>query len=106
MSANNYQVGGGHYKAEYQHWDLVLKTGMGYLEGQATKYVARWRRKGGVEDLRKALHFVDKLIEDIAWVLPDRGRIDLGWKSQELGKFFAANELQSREKDIVRWLCL
>jgi hypothetical protein len=27
------------------------------------KYVSRWRDKGGVEDLRKARHYLDKLIE-------------------------------------------
>lgn len=63
MTANEGQIGGAHYKSEYQHWDLVLDTGMGYLEGCATKYVARWRKKGGIEDLQKALHYGVKLVE-------------------------------------------
>lgn len=64
--ANARQVGGQHYRtlnAQLQHWDLVAETGMGYFEGQITRYVARWRRKAGRQDLEKALHYCDKLTE-------------------------------------------
>jgi len=60
---NLYQVGGDHYRAEYQHWDFAEDIGLGYLEGVLTKYVIRWQRKGGVEDLKKAVHYTEKLIE-------------------------------------------
>lgn len=63
MSANDTQVGGDHYKGEYQHWDFVCDTGMHYLLGCATKYISRWRKKNGVEDLKKALHYVEKACE-------------------------------------------
>ena len=63
MSANAKQVGGDHYHCEYQHWDFVELNGIGYLEGCATKYVTRWRKKGGCRDLEKALHYVEKLME-------------------------------------------
>lgn len=63
MTVNDKQVGGSHYKSKIQHWDYVVANGLGYFEGQITKYVTRWRGKNGVEDLRKALHFLDKLIE-------------------------------------------
>jgi hypothetical protein len=56
------QVGGKHYAAVFQHWDLVCDAGMGYFEGQVTKYIARWRKKNGVEDLEKALSYLDKLL--------------------------------------------
>lgn len=64
-SVNSYQVGGQHYArgGEFQHWDWVEKNGMGYLEACATKYVTRWRRKNGLQDLEKALHYVAKLRE-------------------------------------------
>lgn len=55
------QVGGDHYAAEYQHWDWAAETQLGYLESAATKYVSRWRKKGGVQDLEKALSYVRKL---------------------------------------------
>jgi len=61
--ANSHQVGGTHYKTAYEHWDLVTDVGMGYLEGQATKYIARWRKKDGFKDLQKALHYINKLME-------------------------------------------
>jgi len=60
------QVGGAHYKdvpTELQHWNYVIAHNLGYFEGQITKYVTRWRKKNGLEDLKKARHFLDKLIE-------------------------------------------
>ena len=62
--ANKTQVGGKHYKEDViQHWDVMLANDVPYMEGQIIKYVWRWKRKNGIEDLRKARHFLDKLIE-------------------------------------------
>lgn len=64
MSAFKKQEGGSHYKdmaiqpAEYNH-----RNGIGFIEGCVIKYCSRWREKGGVEDLKKARHFLDLLIE-------------------------------------------
>lgn len=64
MQANDIQVGGSHYASPYQHWDFVAEALQGrYLEGQITKYVYRWRKKNGTQDLEKALHFTNKLLE-------------------------------------------
>jgi hypothetical protein len=63
VSANDVQIGGDHYKSEYQHWDFVEHLGLDYLQGCATKYISRWRKKNGVEDLKKSLHYIQKLIE-------------------------------------------
>lgn len=60
MEVNEYQVGGKHYEAEYQHWDFVEDIGLPYLLGCATKYPFRWRDKNGVEDLRKSIHYIQK----------------------------------------------
>lgn len=72
--ANDRQEGGTHYQKgagfcpncehEIQHWDLVSMYGWTYLEAQVIKYIMRWRRKNGVQDLQKARHFLDKLIEE------------------------------------------
>lgn len=63
-NANGRQVGGAHYrKMEIQPWDFIVANGLGFLEGNAIKYIARWREKGGVADLEKAKHYLDKLIE-------------------------------------------
>src|SRR6185369_13146900 len=62
-NANSRQVGGDHYKTEIEHWDFVESNGIGYLEGCATKYVTRARKKNGRQDLEKAVHYVDKIID-------------------------------------------
>ncbi len=64
MGANDIQHGGDHYKgAEFQHWDMIALNRINYLEGCATKYASRWRKKNGAEDVKKAIHYVDKIIE-------------------------------------------
>ena len=62
--ANDTQVGGAHYiKREIQPWDFIAANELGYFEGNVVKYVSRWRDKGGVQDLHKAAHYLQKLIE-------------------------------------------
>jgi hypothetical protein len=64
MSANDIQIAGDHYKAKaIQPWDYIASNELGYFEGNIVKYVSRWKNKGGVDDLRKARHYLDKLIE-------------------------------------------
>lgn len=62
---NSIQIGGEHYKKHkgYEPWDVVNAWNLGYLDGTALKYIARWRDKNGVQDLQKAVHFLEKLIE-------------------------------------------
>lgn len=57
---NKYQIGGDHYKMEYQHWDFVSDTNTHYLLGCATKYIARYKKKYGTVDLEKAIHYLVK----------------------------------------------
>jgi hypothetical protein len=64
MSANDIQVAGTHYKEQpIQPWDYIAANKIGYFEGNVIKYVSRWKEKGGVNDLKKARHYLDKLIE-------------------------------------------
>lgn len=66
MSANDTQEGGAHYKGKaIQPWDYIVSNGIGYLEGNVIKYVTRYKDKNGVEDLKKARHYLDKLIETL-----------------------------------------
>lgn len=64
-TANERQVGGSHYKRPgiVEHWDIVAQHQLDYFQGQITKYVMRWRDKGGLQDLEKAQHFLEKYIE-------------------------------------------
>ena len=71
MSANDMQVGGVHYKQfHYETWDVIRDWGLGYFDGNAVKYLSRWRHKGGVDDLRKAKHYIEKLIENETHIEP------------------------------------
>ncbi len=59
------QVGGTHYISDYGHWhwmaEMQIIAGVGYFEGNATKYVVRWQKKNGKNDLAKALSYVAML---------------------------------------------
>jgi Protein of unknwon function (DUF3310) len=61
--ANDYQIAGNHYQTSIQHWDFVVANGLDYFQAAITKYVVRWRQKGGIEDLKKAQHYLAKYIE-------------------------------------------
>lgn len=67
VRANDIQFGGTHYKTDKgreEHWDRVWRLfGAGYFIGCITKYVERYQKKNGIEDLQKARHYIDKLIE-------------------------------------------
>ena len=63
MNANDKQIQGTHYQTNIQPWDAITDWELGFLDGCAVKYLSRWRKKGGVDDLRKAVHFIEKLIE-------------------------------------------
>ncbi len=64
VKANDIQFGGDHYKSQViQPWDYITSNDLGFLEGNAVKYLSRFRQKNGIEDLKKARHYIDKLIE-------------------------------------------
>lgn len=68
---NKTQIGGNHYKSETggeEHWDRVSRLGLNYFQACATKYIERCYLKAKqpfytIQDLNKAKHFIDKLIE-------------------------------------------
>lgn len=64
MSALAKQEGGDHYKGyAIQPIEYIHANQMPFAEGCVVKYVTRWRAKNGVADLRKAIHFLELLIE-------------------------------------------
>ena len=64
IRANEQQVGGAHYAVKaIQPWDFIMANNIGYMEGNIIKYLSRWKDKGGVQDLKKAQHYLQKLIE-------------------------------------------
>lgn len=115
MNANSRQVGGEHYDSMFQHWDFVITVlDNRYLEGQITKYVARWRKKSGVQDVEKAIHYFEKLREEyvaghlmpagyaIREVKTVRGRFR--FIEEQLARFAEENRQDSIERRIFR-LC-
>jgi len=69
LRANDTQVGGTHYKVldprAQEHWDIVRFHKLDYFQAAITKYVMRHKNKNGLQDLKKARHFLDKYIEII-----------------------------------------
>lgn len=63
MSTRDEQVGGDHYrKYSIQPWDVIEAYQLDFWLGNVVKYVLRYRDKGGVEDLRKAEHYLKHAI--------------------------------------------
>lgn len=100
MSANTRQVGGTHYAASTQHWDMAIACKLGYMEGQITKYISRWRKKHGVQDLQKALHFLDKLIENWESLRPPLN-LNREYLEGVLSRFVEENGIKGIEREIV-----
>ena len=60
------QVGGSHYsKYAIQPTEYIIKNGLSFCEGNVIKYVTRYKDKNGIEDLRKARHYLDILISEM-----------------------------------------
>jgi hypothetical protein len=65
-SALDVQVGGDHYKAQgIQPIAYIFANNLGFCEGNVVKYVTRYKLKNGVQDLKKARHYLDMLIEQV-----------------------------------------
>lgn len=66
LSPTDTQVGGDHYaKNKIQPIDFILANNLGWCEANAVKYLTRWKNKNGLEDLRKAKHYIELLIERV-----------------------------------------
>jgi hypothetical protein len=54
-----------HYTQGIECWDYIVSHDMSYLEGNIVKYVTRYKHKNGLQDLKKAKQYLDKLIEKV-----------------------------------------
>lgn len=68
--ANDTQFGGEHYRKTesgevrpLQHWDIVTLFDLDYFTGTSSKYMFRWKQKGGILDLEKSGHYIVKKVE-------------------------------------------
>ena len=64
MSELDKQVGGSHYKDfAIQPLEFITKNKLSYIQGNIIKYVVRFEQKNGIEDLDKAIHYINILKE-------------------------------------------
>jgi hypothetical protein len=64
LPAMSEQIGGSHYKDyRIQPVQFFHDNNVPFIEASVCKYVLRWRNKNGIEDLKKARHYLDMLIE-------------------------------------------
>ncbi len=104
MSALKTQEGGSHYKdMVIQPVEYIHKNNIGFVEGAVIKYVSRWRNKNGIEDLKKARHMLDLLIEmetgkDLKKIAEDVG---LGYLMNPDDEFYAESSLRLLIKEIA-----
>ena len=60
------QIGGTHYSdLAIEPIDFITANNLGFCEGNIVKYIARWKAKNGIEDLKKARWYIDFLIESL-----------------------------------------
>lgn len=109
--ANKKQVGGTHYQAAYQHWDFAMDYNLCHLAAAATKYLTRYMKKNGKQDVEKAVHYVEKWIErekDSFGEFAPLGRPSAG--GHALSLFLESNEVQDMDarnaiEDLVEANC-
>ena len=58
------QEGGGHYQIPIQPVEYIVKNSLGFREGNVIKYVTRHDKKNGAEDIRKAIHYLEMILEE------------------------------------------
>lgn len=90
------QVGGNHYKGlRMQPAELIANLGLDFFSGNILKYVSRYKNKGGVEDLKKAEHYVMLKMD----LLPKEKNIrddELYEALAMLGKYCVVNKLNEK----------
>ena len=63
-SALDKQEGGSHYKdMAIQPIEFIMANKLGFLEGNVLKYISRHRTKNGAQDIEKAIHYCELLLE-------------------------------------------
>ncbi len=64
MTALDKQEGGGHYLLPIQPIEFIVKNDLPFREGNVIKYVTRHQSKNGAEDIKKAIHYLEMILED------------------------------------------
>ncbi len=111
MSPLDKQVGGTHYVSKVQHVSFCQQNRIPWCEAAAIKYLVRWRKKNGLEDLKKARHYVELLIHedyDTMGRKPRKAGVPVDMNPIRfripVGDFCAANEVPVTEGFIINRL--
>ncbi len=94
-----------HYAGSYQVWDFVIHIPLGYLEGNIVKYITRWRKKDGMKDLEKAMHYFEKLLECKELAISPMHNLTDPEVISEIKAFAVANDLSTLEVDFLVCIC-
>ena len=64
-SALDRQVGGEHYKNDFkiQPIEFITANKLSFIQGSIIKYICRYNKKNGKEDIDKAIHYCQLLKE-------------------------------------------
>lgn len=57
------QIGGEHYKLKIQPYHFIMANELNFFQGNVIKYVVRYQKKNGIEDLNKIIHYCELEIE-------------------------------------------
>jgi hypothetical protein len=99
------QVGGSHYAGTaIQHVTFCQRNRIPWCEANAIKYVLRHRRKNGRQDLEKAMHYLELLIDEEYirdGANPPPYPLDLALFEIAPKDFLNANSVPERERIIV-----
>tara|TARA_R110000851_G_scaffold299130_1_gene455006 strand:+ start:621 stop:875 length:255 start_codon:yes stop_codon:yes gene_type:complete len=52
-----------HYKGGIEPTEYIKANSLDFFEGNVVKYITRWRKKDGINDLRKAKDYIEMLIK-------------------------------------------
>lgn len=94
--ASQHQVGGSHYtNMARQPFDLIKKINANFWVGNVIKYVARYKAKNGIEDLKKAMHYLEWIEQNHVFQPSVVGA------AMEIGAFCNANQMSRLENQIL-----
>lgn len=57
------QEGGDHYQLKIQPWTFITENNLSFFQGNVIKYVVRYQKKNGIEDLNKIIHYCELEID-------------------------------------------
>src|SRR5690606_41754906 len=106
MKASENQIGGNHYKAmAIQPSEYIFRNGLNWCEGNAIKYITRHHLKGRRQDIEKAIHYLQLLLEWQYGQAPvakddDGGQLSLPVRSQ----LFNPGPFRVNAVKVAQWL--